>query len=267
MKGFWLSFRSEFYKSRKTLGFWGSILLPLLICMLVFWGTYAHSEKMQQLSGTLLWLQLSGGILNIMGVLLLPMYIIFLSYSVNNIEHKSETWKTLFSLPIPKWSVYSAKYAYAFMLLVICLSLFFSLTIATGYLLELVKPELKFHEGSISESLLRLYIKLFFNSLGILSIQFLLSLLWSDFIKPMGVGFLLLIASGIGVGANWKYIYLVPYAHPMLAIMNVIRRAKASFGSFNINVVLLTRETYVSFIVAAVVFVAGFFIVQKRSVR
>ncbi len=30
-----------------------------------------------------------------------------------SVEHKADTWKTLFSLPIAKWSVYSAKYVYA----------------------------------------------------------------------------------------------------------------------------------------------------------
>src|SRR5579875_1148033 len=110
MIGFLRSLRSEFYKSRKTLGFWCAIVLPFIICLLVTWGTYNHSEHLAPFPPVLQWLTLAGSIINVMGILLLPFFIIFVSYSVNNIEHKAETWKTLFSLPLPKWSVYTAKY-------------------------------------------------------------------------------------------------------------------------------------------------------------
>ena len=64
-------------------------------------------------SGAVLWFNFSWAILSVMGSLLLPMLIVFIAYSVNNIEHKAETWKTLFTLPISKFSIYSAKYLYA----------------------------------------------------------------------------------------------------------------------------------------------------------
>src|SRR3984885_7999356 len=124
MKGFILSFRSEFYKTRKTMAFWSAVLLPLLLCLLLFIGFFVKSDKLEHVPGMILWLQFAGAILGIMGLLLLPMLIIFIAYSVNNVEHKADTWKTLFSLPISKLSVYGAKYFYAFFLVFICLALF-----------------------------------------------------------------------------------------------------------------------------------------------
>src|ERR1700676_5126244 len=129
MKGFILSFRSEFYKTRKTMGFWSAVLLPLLICLLLFVGFFNKSDQLASTPAMLLWLQFAGAILGVMGSLLLPMLIVFIAYSVNNIEHKAETWKTLFSLPISKWSVYAAKYVYAFFLIVLCLMLFVLFTL------------------------------------------------------------------------------------------------------------------------------------------
>src|ERR1700710_2222030 len=102
MKGFILSFRSEFYKTRKTMGFWSAVLLPLLLCLLLFVGFFNKSDQMANMPGMIAWLRFAGAILAVMGSLLLPMLIVFIGYSVNNIEHKSETWKSLFSLPIPK---------------------------------------------------------------------------------------------------------------------------------------------------------------------
>jgi hypothetical protein len=268
MKGFLLSFRSEFYKSRKTLGFWCAILLPLLICLLMFIGFYSNSDKMVNNPGVLLWMRFSGGILNVMGNLLLPMYIVFVGYSVNSIEHKADTWKTLFTLPISKLSVYAAKYFYAVFLVLLCLLLFVLLTIGFGNLLSLLKPELKFNEYHMEMVLLKVYFKLFLSSLGILSIQFLLSLLWADFLKPMGIGFVGTIAGLITAVMGWKYAYLIPYAHPQLAIISMFPRPKkGAMPSADILVDIYTKEIYVGLAVAVVVFVAGFFIVQRKSIK
>ena len=173
MKGFILSFRSEFYKTRKTMGFWSSVLLPFLLCLCVFIGFLASSNELIKNSGMELWLKFAAPILGIMGLFLMPMLIIFIAYSVNSLEHKADTWKTIFSLPISKLSVYAAKYFYAFFLLFLCLALFVLFTLGFGNFLGLVKPSLRFSEYSVASILAQLYFKFFLASLGILSIQML----------------------------------------------------------------------------------------------
>jgi hypothetical protein len=270
MKGFILSFRSEFYKTRKTMGFWSSVILPLALCIMLFIGFYTHSDKLAGTPGILLWILFSGIILNLMGTLLLPMLIVFIGYSVNSIEHKADTWKTLFSLPIPKLSVYAAKYLYAMFLVVLCLALFVLFTIGFGNLLGTLKPELKFHDYSMASTLVQIYFKLFLSALGILSIQFLLSLLFRDFLKPMGIGFVAVI-TGVALAANnWDYAYLFPYSAPMLAL-NMLPRHKPHSGPIKgipqITIDFFTHEIWVSIIVAVAVFITGYFIVLKKSVK
>ena len=268
MKGFILSFKSEFYKSRKTLGFWAAILLPLLIVLLVFFGFWAHPDKIANLPGVILWMAYAGAISNVMGILLLPMYIIFIAYSVNSIEHKADTWKTLFSLPISKWSVYTAKYLYALFLVFLALLLFYLFTLGSGNLLAMINPKFKFHDYNINVFLGEEYLKLFLASLGILSIQFLLSLVWSDFLKPMGIGFIGTIAGIILVSTKNDYDYLLPYAHPLMALGSLIKHNNAPvIGIPVLEVDLFTKEIYVSLIVGAAIYIIGFFIVQKKSVK
>ena len=264
MNGFLLSLRSEFYKSRKTLGFWAAILLPFLILLLTTIGYFINSDKLMNVPGMVNWLRFAGVPLNVMGTLLLPMYIIFIAYSVNSIEHKADTWKTLFSLPIGKWSVYSAKFFYALLLIFITLMLFALFTIGFGNLLGVLKPELKFGDFHMEKILLQIYLKLFLSSLGILSIQFLFSLMWNDFLKPMGIGFILFITGVVCASASWKYSYTIPYAHPLLALKSLPRKPMTS-ADFKID--LFTQEVVIALVVSAVVFVAGFYIVQKRSVK
>jgi hypothetical protein len=265
MKGFLLSFRSEFFKSRKTLGFWSAILLPLLICLLLFVGFYTKSERLAGIAPMMLWLQFAGAILGVMGSLLLPIYIIFIAYSVNSIEHKADTWKSLFSLPISRWAVYGAKYTYALFLIFLCLALFFLFTIGFGNLLSVVKPQLRFDNYHMEKELAQIYFKLFLSSLGILSIQFLLSLLWSDFLKPMGIGFVCTITGVILTTKGWEYSYAFPYAHPMVAIATMIHRGDESVKQLQIDV--FTKDVLISITVSILVFIAGYFIVLKKSVK
>ncbi len=270
MKGFILSFRSEFYKTRKTMAFWSPVLLPLLLCLLISTGFYSKSEQLSHTPGMMLWFEFAAPILAIMGSLILPMLIVFIAYSVNNIEHKAETWKTLFSLPISKLSVYAAKYFYALFLVFLCLALFIVFTLGFGNLLGTLKPELKFADFQVAGILFQIYFKLFLSSLGILSIQFLLSLLFRDFLKPMGVGFICTITGDILAGNGWKYAYLFPYSHPMLAIASLEKSTKMSKekgGLPHITVDVFTQEIWVSLAVAVVIFVAGYFIVKRKSVK
>lgn len=267
MKGFFLSLKSEFYKSRKTLGFWAAILLPLIIVGLIAIGFYTQADKMANKPGMFLWLQFAGAALGIMGGLLLPMFVIFLAYSVNSIEHKADTWKTLFSLPIPKWSVYSAKYIYGLFLVFLTLLLFAVFTAGFGNLLSLLKPELKFSEYRMEITLLQIYFKLFLSAIGIYSIQFLLSLIWSDFLKPMGIGFVCFIAGVIAASKNWEYAYTIPYAHPMLALKSMMGVRKPGTPPTQMVIDIFTHDVYVSLAVGAIVFIAGFFIVQRKSVK
>ncbi|MFI5138845.1 MAG: ABC transporter permease [Sphingobacteriales bacterium] len=271
MKGFILSFRSEFYKTRKTMGFWSAVLLPLLLCLLVFVGFFNNnSSHLVNQPGMMLWIEFSVVLLAVMGSLILPMLIVFVAYSVNSIEHKADTWKTLFSLPISKLSVYSAKYFYAFFLIFLCLFLFVLFTLGFGNLLGILKPSLKFSEYNAAGLLTQVYFKLFLSSLGILSIQFLLSLLFRDFLKPMGIGFICTITGAILAGNGWKYAYLFPYSHPMLAIKTMqegVKNKPGPGGLPQITIDLFTKEIGVSLIVAVAIFTIGYFIVLKKSVK
>ncbi len=215
----------------------------------------------------MLWLRFAGAIFGIMGSFLLPMLIVFIGYSVNSIEHKADTWKTLFSLPISKLSVYAAKYFYAFFLVFLCLSLFVLFTLGFGNLLSVLKPGLRFGDYSIFGTLTQMYCKFFLSSLGILSIQFLLGLLFRDFLKPMGIGFVCIIAGDFLGGAGWKYAYLFPYSHPMLAL-KAFGESKGKLNAMpTITVDMFTKDTWVSLAVAIIVFIGGYFIVLKKSVK
>ena len=254
------------------MAFWSAIILPLLLCALVSVGFYVtKSQNLLQTPPMFLWIEYSAVILAPMGSLILPMLVVFVAYSVNSVEHKADTWKTLFSLPISKLSVYGAKYLYAFFLIFLCLALFVLFTVGFGNLLGMVRPQLQFGQYSMAGLLAKLYFKLFLSSLGILSIQFLLSLLFRDFLKPMGIGFICAITGIILAGNSWQYAYLFPYSHPMITIKTLTDGNHHSIstpaGMPVIEVILFTKEIIVSLIFSVIVFISGYFIVLKKSVK
>jgi len=265
MRSLYISFISEFYKSRKTLAFWAAIIVPLIICGLIAFGYYTSSAKILKYNypGMMLWFQYSSAALGVMGMLILPFYVMFMAFSVNNIEHKNDTWKTLFSQPLNKFSIYAAKYLYAAMLLLICILLFVLLTYSTGYLLQVLVPKYTFNDYNPAIILIRFYTKLFLASLGILSVQFILSLIWSDFLKPMGIGFVGTVMGIITANVGWKYAYLIPYSDPALAL----RIVKTGKNTRPEDLPIFTQEVWVSLIYAAVLFVAGYFILSKRNIK
>ncbi len=266
MQAFLISLRSEFYKSRNTLSFWSAILLPLIICALIAEGFYVNSNKLAGMTGMMQWFRFSGAFLGVMGSLLLPMLVIFQTFSINNMEHRADMWKSLFALPLPKWSVYSSKFVYAVFLTALCLTLFASFIIAAAYLMNFFKPEFKFNQFDMSALLFKLHLKLFLASISIISLQFVFSLLWSDFIQCMGLGFLLTIFGIIVANLGWKYGYAIPYAQPMIAMNAVTKEIKID-GTQTIDFVLMTKEIYVSLAIGLAAFASGYFIIRKRSVN
>lgn len=264
MRSLYISLTSEFYKSRKTLAFWAAILLPVLICGLITFGFYSGSEKILKANypGIALWGQFSGASLNVMGMLILPFYVMFMAFSVNNLEHKNDTWKTLFAQPLNKFSIYAAKYLYAVLLLLICLLLFALFTYSSGYLLQVLIPKYTFKDYNPLLLLTKFYSKLFLASLGILSVQFVFSLIWSDFLKPMGIGFVGIIAGIITANVGWKHAYLIPYSDPALALQ-VTRIKGAKLEDFPI----FTQEIWVSLTFAVAMFILGYFILLKKNIK
>jgi hypothetical protein len=85
----------------------------------------------------------------------------------------------------------------------------------------------------------------------------------------MGIGFVATVAGAILTlgGAGWKYAYLFPYSHAMLTVQSIHQADRGKSAMPQLTVDLLTKDIYVSLVVAAAVFILGYFIVLKKSVK
>lgn len=263
MRSFFVSLTSEFYKSRKTLAFWSAILLPLVICILMSWGFISQADKLASNPAMVLWLRYISAIMGVMGILLLPVLVIYNAYAITNMEYKGDTWKSVFSLPLPKLSVYASKYLFIVLLTFLTMILFSVFILASGPLIEAIKPQLKFSEYDPQQLIFKVFFKLFLSSLGIISIQFLMNLIWSDFLKPFGIGFLATIMGIITANLKWKYVDYLPYAYPNLTVNSLMQTKPDTID----KLAVFDHHIYPSLIYAGVVFVIGYFIVARKTIK
>ncbi|QHV95365.1 ABC transporter permease [Spirosoma endbachense] len=157
-------------------------------------------------------------------MLMLPMYSSLQSALVTALEHLANAWKYIYSLPIPKWSIYFSK-------LFFFVGLFFISSLAliecaelAGWLLNWLKLELKIDSSADPWFLVRNVLKTFLIGLGTTAIQFYLSFRFRNFIVPEALG---VFISLIGIVIkSWEYSYVSPYLWVYLAIRDHIYETK-----------------------------------------
>lgn len=248
------AFQSEIIKSRRTYGLLISILIPLLISSIQFFIFFIKHEYFAKF-GFNPWHIMGGNLFNSMGILVLPLYIVIIAYLINSTEHKSGAWKYIFSLPVPKFSIYSAKILMTFYwLLIFCLSTTL-LFLTSGALLSKIRPDIGFQDYNSNSLIIISFIKLYISGAGILSIQFFISIYWKDFIRPVGIGVACVIVALIL--SSWDNIFIFPYSHP-----NLISK---SFSAQEFDVFI--RPIITSIVYSLIFFPVGYFLLSKQEVK
>lgn len=259
MKNFSNLIHHEFFKLKNTLAFRSAWIIPLVINLLITTIFIIKADELLKIPTPNIWYRYLEFILSIMGSLLLPIYVIFLTFSVNDIEHKSDTWKNLFSYPMEKRQVFLSKWTSAVLIFGIFMFCFYIFTYLAGQTLAQINPNFGFQNHSMGLKIFEIYSKMFLASIALLSLQFFFSMLWSDFMKSMGIGFLLTVGSLIAL--RWEYIYMSPYAQPMFSIMNLFKKDNSGIINFD------SKEIWVGLSTAIVFMVFSYQLMKKKSVR
>jgi lantibiotic transport system permease protein len=213
---FILSTQSELLKTKRTASFWLSIIgaafIPTLLFIILMNDPSAPKNLAKDPWNTFLsmgWQMLS--------VFLLPMYIILVSTLVTQIEFKNNTWKQVFASPQPLSNIFFSKFLTIHLMIIFSFLLFNGLMILLPVLANLFNPKYTFLDRSVDwKMLLLLNLKTYISILGISAIQYGLSLRFKNFIAPVGIGLMLVIASIVALNLHWEHIDKYPYAFPIL---------------------------------------------------
>jgi lantibiotic transport system permease protein len=205
---------AELLKLKRTLAFRVIFVLPLLVALLqffVFWRTQKFGAAFH------LWETLPTNMLGIWAVFMMPLLITLETALLNGIEHSDKQWKHILALPIPRHTIYLAKFIVAQALIAASTLFLCVLTALIGLAVMRLRPELA-NSGPVPYGWLAKYAAFVWLAAWlIIAIHTWVSTRWSGFAMALGTGiggtFFALFAASAPLG---KY-------YPWLLPMNVFK--------------------------------------------
>ncbi len=247
----------EHKKTKKSFAFWLTIFGSMVIPAIVFLMMMVKPEYFTPPSGQSIWKKLLINNFSTASSFLFPMYVIYLIGLMGNIEYKSSNWKKLFVLPVRKELLISGKLLYLLLHIFVAILLFGINTIIFSGIAGLFHPEFNLFKFAPEMDLFFWLVYHFFLSvLGIIAIQFVLSVFFENILITLAIGLFLMVGSLIAAGSQWEYVDLIPYASPHY------------FGTHagNISSALVKAE-WINLIYFGVAFAVCLFFFKRKTVK
>lgn len=215
---FIISTKAELIKTKRSASFWlsliGSGVIPLIFFLMYVLepkNASRFQDKPWELHFTQGW--------QAFAAFLLPMFVILICSLIPQLEYKNNTWKQVFASPQSIGNIFFSKYV-SIVIMILFLFLMFNLFMfLSGIVPNLFYSKYAFLKNSIDwGGLLKLNFKTFVALLGIISIQYWISLRFRNFIVPIGIGLALLVISLILI--PWEHVDKVPFAYPLLTFIS-----------------------------------------------
>lgn len=146
-----------------------------------------------------------------------PVYLTIIAVRLAQMEHRNGGWKLIETQPVSKFSIYSSKLLVALFFSLFCLLLLLLFSIAGGVVIMLIKSNSAYSKNNIPFADILLYIgRIFLSGLGILGLQYMVSVLISGFVWPFVIGLTGTITGMVLKGFNiWSW---WPYAAPSFTV-------------------------------------------------
>lgn len=224
---------AELKKIKSSFALWLAILgagfIPLFM-LLVYINKWKHmvpklGENPWQVLSNIAWKGNS--------FMFIPFVIVLMSCLLQNIEHKNNTWRLLFTMPISKGVIFINKFLVLIILIILFYLLFTVFALGVGLVVGIILPQMKFLDYSprIGEFSL-LAFKSFLSSLSILAIHFWLSIRIKNMIIPIGIACACFVVFFALFQAHWDDIIYFPYAFNYLSIAEVNFEKDVRYGIF-----------------------------------
>ncbi|MDP4117062.1 MAG: ABC transporter permease [Bacteroidota bacterium] len=250
--------KAEFLKIKNSKIIWVSLLGPLVIIALQFSRQLYYAAMYIPKPGINPWIGYFSSSWQAISFLLLPFYLILISNFIVYEEHKSDTWKDIFILPINTKYIFISKFTVVLILFTLTLIYFNFLQIFSGLILGYIKKEflLMSYSPDYKQSS-TFMLKIFLSSLSIVSLQFWLSLRNKNYIVPISIG-IMGIVFGIMI-FQWKYSYYIPFTYPTLTTYKYFQIMKLNSADYG----LLYKHELMSLVYLIVFTIFGYWDYKK----
>ena len=204
------------------------------------------------------------GSMAIFSLFILSPVITLLISAMIQIEQKANSWKYIYATPTKRVTVYFSKLITILTVVSLTTLLLLFFIVISGYLVDLFYPEYEFiYYPPSFDYLLKTAFRTLLSCLGIIGLQYFLSIVSKNFLLPVGIGILGFILAFILTSTNSKATLFFPYAYPM------VTQDFGSFPSDHREVIVgewLTNMEVYSMLYFIVFIVLGCFYEVRRSV-
>jgi len=137
--------------------------------------------------------------------------------SLVQLEHRSNSWKNLYALPLAKGDFHFSKLLLCFLLFIFSMLIYILAIYIDAKILNWNHPEYEFNffKPDFRESF-KVLSHLIIACSGIIGFQYWLSLRFKNFIIPIGIGITLFIVGLIVSIVNTKYALYFPFCYPFI---------------------------------------------------
>lgn len=210
------SLRSEWLKIKRSLAFWlvivGAAFTPAIITLIQI---LRPAKIPAQFAASNFWVGYYKNAWQSMLSLLLPMGIILAVTLVTQLEYKNNSWKQLHTTPQSLTAIYLNKFI---VLLVLQFQLFVLFNIAvylSAVVVSTALPTVTFPTEAFPWRHVVVQSGYYFiDSLPIIAIQYLLSLVFRNFLVAVGAGLIFLVTTLVML--SWEHAYVFPYSYGIM---------------------------------------------------
>ena len=212
MKFYLRALAAERLKMKRTLAAWVVLIAPLVV---VFMYTMIMIRTRESyFNDPEAWLGEIKSILSMWSILMLPLFITLQSGLIAHSEHSNNTWKYLYTLPIPRWTIFAAKWTMNTFLVFLSSALCLLFTIGAGLFMRYAFPGNGFTDPFPWEYALTIHGKVFLAAMFIISIHTWISLNWKSLVIAFGTGMVAVVVNlTIIMSDKWGAIF--PWSLPL----------------------------------------------------
>ncbi|MCX6269694.1 MAG: ABC transporter permease [Bacteroidetes bacterium] len=266
IKIYFTTVRAEMTKGKKTFALWLTLLFPLFTVALITLANFGMNNP-----DTNPWVRFMFN-LNNTTAFFLPFFLILLIGYFTYIEPKSNAWKHMLTLPVPRAILFFGKLTMIVLLVLLTFLITLSLGYLSSWLLHLLKP-LKFHyqQGGVPLGHLMLLLgNTYLCGLFIIAFQYWISSRFRNLVVPVVIGISLIILP-IAVLIILGMSGLIHQPDALKDIFNYDPYSYPFGHNFNFtkgpepNLVLLPKMSVIYLIASILVSIVAFFDFRRRN--
>lgn len=214
VRDFGRALRAERLKMKGTLGFWLALIAPAVVVGVQALVIIMNLETYRARDPFDAWWNFALQVMVMWSLLMMPLFVTLETALVAQLDHASQGWKHLFSLPVSRGTLYAAKQIGSMALIALSLVALVVLCVLGGLVMRLVAPGVGF-EATIPVFDIASFA--FFTYMGswlLISIHTWVAQRWPSFVVASGVGIAMTIIGVIVIQSDYAGVY--PWTLPVL---------------------------------------------------